>query len=131
MEPTAHKLAKLPLTEWSALMLCMEHWNYIGEWYASQDENFAFISPVKLKAIIALKLNIDFFPDCCECCEYITQQQINSLNKCNFCLLWPANINGTCSYHEYGIYKKYPCKETALAIAYLAEEALDRIENDK
>ena len=125
MEPTAKKLASLPLTEWSALMLCMEHWNYIGESIKPTD------SFLHIKYKIAQKLSMRGFQDACACCQFHKTYYPKELCDEIGCIVEWSDTTCEMEYSEFTNFKESPCKRTALAIAYLAEEALERIENVK
>jgi hypothetical protein len=98
-----------------ALLECMELWNYVAEYHIGH----GFCSYAK--DIVAEAMGIEHYELQCPCCEY---------GDCDVCPVW-GGMGYDCM-DDPGEYKKYSSSyenpEEALAIAYLAEQRLDEME---
>lgn len=121
----AKELASNKLTEWSACMLVMEQWNFVAE-YIIEHTNKKLISrdrAEQLKWEIGRGLGMKVFFGGCAACEY--------KGSCDDCPIWGyLTYKCTSDVGEFDTYIRIPTSENALAIAYLAEQALDRLDGD-
>ena len=116
----------MKLSKREALNKCLHMWDWLAD------------HPEKDKQDFFIEKNLEFVDSDCYCCEYDIQF---SGDACEYCPIDWDSDDGFCSHElddEQSAYDKWftaQCqtqkRSHALAIAKLAEEALDRLNDDE